>query len=274
MQQQILLPKTDLQYAQHQNNVYIGVIEPLDFPYNLYLNVKDVLDPDRNFVYCFVYILGAKKVVFWATYDKKEKTFNIAGACKYKVLNLIKMTHTWESQGNKYVSNAVKNRIDDVLAGYTGYSRLSYSEYLKLKFILAYYNKKIEFKELENKYPGELIKFVKEFEKKSDLTEGLSENFDEEFDRYLEQIDNKITTYENTINRVDIDRNMNDKLYDTVAKITQRFYDAVKLGKFQDDLYYQKLKDCPTLEECNINDSENCEVYFYGNKYFNQEDLL
>lgn len=273
MQQQILLPKTDLQYAQHQQNVYIGVIEPLDFPYNLFINVKDVLDPDRNFVYCFVYILGAKKIAFWATYNKKERIFNIAGGCRYKVNNLLKMTHTWEDQGNKYVANAVKNRFEDVLAGYLGTSRLTYSQYLRLKFILAYYNKQIKLEELKQRYPEELDKFLIEFEQKTGLIEGLSEDYEETFNKYLENIGNQISTYENSINRVDLDRSLNDRLYDATAKITQRFYDTVKKGEFQSDNYYTKLKDCPTLEKCQ-EDGENCEVYFYGTKYFDSADLL
>jgi len=266
MQQQILLPKTDLQFAQHQRNVYIGVVEPLDFPYNLFANVKDILDPDRNLVYCFIYILGAKKIAFWATYNKQEQIFNIAGGCRYKVANMSKMIHTWQDNGNKYMANAVRNRIDDVLAKYTGVERMTYSEYLRLKFIIAYYTKKISLEELEEKYPGELNKFLTEFDKKSGLIGGISEDYDLALDKYLENIEDSIINYENTINRVDLEKNLNDRLYDAVAKITQRFYTTIKAGEFQTDTYYKNLKDCPGLEQCE-KDNENCEVYFYCIKY-------
>jgi len=70
------------------------------------------------------------------------------------------MVKTWEKHDQSYVSNSVKDNFSKRIAKNIGSSIMPYSEYLKNKFILAYFGHKITEKEMEKRYPGVIDQFI------------------------------------------------------------------------------------------------------------------
>jgi len=112
----------------------IGVIAPLEFPFNLFINLKNLLDIDQNFVYFFVYSLVQKRIEIWGVYIKSTQQFLIDGSCKYTTSQLYNMTKTWKNEDYLYIA-----RPFELIGKYTGQEQLTYSEYLKYKFIIGYF---------------------------------------------------------------------------------------------------------------------------------------
>lgn len=59
MEQQLILAKLPMN-EQLDLSVHLGIIMPLKFPFNLFLNLNNLTDPDMNLVYFFIYALGQK----------------------------------------------------------------------------------------------------------------------------------------------------------------------------------------------------------------------
>ena len=83
--------------------INIGVVTPLTSPYNLFLNVKQISDPESELVYFYVYSFGKKKVILWGVYVKNTEEFIIEGGCKYAVKNLNKYLKEWKKRDYSYI---------------------------------------------------------------------------------------------------------------------------------------------------------------------------
>jgi len=261
MQELVLLP---LHAKQKEENVEeeLNVVYPLVNPYNLFLNLSELLDPDLNHVYFFAYILGKERVVMWGVYDKETQDFYIEGTCRYRTGQLYAMTKVWKAQGQVYVANAVKNRINERLNHYMqGKPVMSYEQYLKKKFILGYLDGKISLHELENKYPGAWKEF--------NLIHPLSPNYELDLDELRDELQNEIDKYQKTINRLDVSNALNANVSQIVAKITQRFKEKVER---EDRAITSTSNPCPDWKECQ-EAKEGCEVYYYGSRYSSERDL-
>lgn len=260
MQTQLQLAAPDTIYAT------IGIIRPLEFPFLIYINIEQLIDPEIDLVYFFVYSMGAKKMVAWGTYDKRTSQFEIDGSCRYNVRELSNMIRTWRENNFNYLGNAVKDRFTDLISSYLGQSTLSYDQYLEYKFLLAFFQNKISQTLLQSKYPDQPTKFAEEIILSHDLLED-----DPEFNMFLQkrihELDQQIRDYEMRINRVDLNINilnrLTDKIQHMVHDITQKFYDNLKFGQLLDD---RNLQPCPSLLQCFNQFDPNCSAYYYGNK--------
>lgn len=290
--QALVWAQPELIQQQNQVNLSLGIVQPLQFPYNLFLNFANLMDPDSRFVYFFVYELGAKKIVMWGTYDKPTQTFSIDGACRYASAQLATMVKNWKQQGVNYVANSVMNReplknlmhaferrgfaftgrnvnqiSEERAAALFNKPITSQDEYLKDKFILGYYDNKISEEELNRRYPELLDTFIRQFEATTKPSM-LVGDYDWKLGEYLADLRDRVRAYEHGINRTDLDQyllpTLGQNIQDAVAKITQRFYDAVKTGQFETNTYYEALSKCPDLQACEINPEAGCSVYYYG----------
>jgi hypothetical protein len=278
--------------AQEQQNIYLGIVKPLTFPYNLFLNFSNLMDPDLRYVYFFVYVLGAKRIVMWGVYNKLDQTFSIDGSCRYAPSQLAGMVKEWQAHNTKYVANSVANRgplrnlinqLEQHGVTYTGRGVVnlthgtgeglwvkpitSYSQYLQDKFILGFYEGKLSREEVDDRYPELLDDFIIEFEKTTKPSPVMGD-YNYKLGDYLADLAQVVRSYENSMNRTDLDTyrlpGLAENLQDVVAKITQRFYDAVKTGQFETSTYYDALEQCPDLQACQIENEAGCSVYFYG----------
>lgn len=250
---------------REQQNLSIGIVKPLNFPYNLFLNLKELSDPNSRFVYFFVYVIGEKKIVLWGVYDKIDDKFFVDGFCRYTPSELNMIVQRWKSNHQTYIANSVKDRPTEIINRELGYGLASYSEYVKNKYLLAYLDNMISREELENVYPGLYDEFIIKFEDQTGLIPGLSEDYDIIFHNYIEDFRDSILNYENTINRTDLSsytlRNIDPELYNKILRITQHFYDAIKTGMYENI----SISPCPHIEDCDPNIYESgCELYFYG----------
>ena len=288
--QALVFAQPELAQQQSQENISLGIIQPLNFPYNLFLNLSNLTDPDSRFVYFFVYILGAKRIVMYGVYDKNTQTFSIDGACRYAPSQLATMVQEWKQHGNNYVANSVVNRpplaalrrqfeaqgftftgtgVTTSAFGGTpsGQTITSQAEYVKDKYILGYYDNRISQEELDERYPGLLEAFIQQFEAATHPSM-LMGDYDFKLTEYLADLSDQVRDYERNLNRTDLDRyllpTLGQSIQEVVAKITQRFYDAVKTGQFETSTYYTALESCPDLQACEINPDAACSVYFYG----------
>ena len=271
MQSQIVYdkPKKDLDLKDMELN--IGVITPLTSPYNLFLNVRQIVDPDSEAVYFFIYSFGKKKVVLWGVYLKNEEEFVIEGGCKYAVKNLNKYLKEWKSRDYSYIGNSVYDRITGTIARELGQRRWEYTDYLRYKFVLAYYQNLISEDELKEKYSEEPYIFLDEVYEKYKLDELIDseDEINEVLNEELISLEKEIREYEANINRTDLNRqtmfSLPKSVRDEIKYITELFYRAIKLGYYTEGAYYTNLEKCPSVQECAENyNSLGCEVVYYG----------
>lgn len=260
-----------------QDDIDVGSIEPLTSSYNLFLNMKMLTDPDEPDVNFYVYSMGLKRVALWGKYNKYDQKFKYDGSCRYRANILAEMNRRWLDNGYKSAGTAVKNRINEYADRYAEGLALkegrvpedkikTHSEYLEYKFLLAYYNNKITQKELNKRYPNVLSNFENRMYLLCDSCDNLDYIFMEE----LGLINDKVIKYEQKLNLTDLSptmRQLNMNVQQTVEKITERFYQEVKNGKFQKNQFYNNLVQCPEVDECHLLDPDNyqkCNVYDYG----------
>lgn len=263
MQELLLLPSS--LHKQERLEEELNIVHPLNFPYNLFLNLSELLNPDAEYVYFFAYILGREKVVMWGVYSKAEKDFYIEGSCRYSPGQLYAMTKAWKEQGQTYVANTVRNRIEDRLAFYLNEPRLDYQEYLKLKFLLGYLEGKITLEVLERRYPHTLEEFL-------NSVHPLSPHYELELHEKEEELKSKVEKYEETINRLDISSTLGREVSSIVARITKRFKHKMELENGLLVASYPSLTNCPSWEECQEK-KEDCQVFYYGSRYTSERDL-
>ena len=212
---QALLKETNLA----QINEDLGIVVPLEFPFNLFLNLKHLANPSIRFVYFYIYSLGKKRIVIWGVYDESTQKFIIDGSCKYQTLELANLIKTWKNYDFTYVGNTVKNRPREVLSGYFNKPQMNYPQYLKGKFILAYFQKKISQEELLSRYPyalSEIYNTILAEDKDAPF------NFDLYLDECLFSLEKTLSQYEQNINLIDSNRE--------ISEIVNRFYDSLKYG--------------------------------------------
>jgi len=251
----------------------IGVITPLTSPYNLFLNVRQIIDPDSEVVYFFVYSFGKKRVVLWGVYLKNEEEFVIEGGCKYAVKDLGRYLKEWKRRDYSYIGNSVYNRIEGAMARELGRERWEYTEYLRYKFILAYYQNLVSEAELRERYPDEPYIFLDEFYAKYNLNELIDDEseINEALDRELISLREEIREYEVSINRTDLNMeaifSLPEGVRDEIKYITELFYETIKFGYYTEGSYYANLEGCPSVEECAENyNAVGCEVVYYGDE--------
>jgi len=255
--------------------IAIGIVAPLPSPYNLYLNMKQILDPHSEEVYFYVVTYGEKRIVMWGRYFKDTEEFEISGGCKYSVEDLNKLTKTYKRRDYSYIGNSITNeRILEAQVRYGMRARSwGYDEYLRYKFILAFYEELISENELQQQYPDEPYAFeneVYEYHKLDILRDDVSE-----LERALKQeihlLKEKIRKYESDINRMDLDwrilSSVTRETRDYIKYVTGLFYDVIKFGYYTEGKYYDNLDSCPSVEECVENyDVKGCEVVYYGDE--------
>lgn len=267
------------QHKREVTDISISIVQPLKFPYNLFLNSTQLLDTDQNLVYFFIYTIGSKKISLWGTYNKETQEFSIDGGCRYDVNNLMTMYKTWKSQNFIYVSNTVKNRPKKIIGKYLNKEGMSYSDYKRYKYILSFIDNKITEDELEQYYPDAYVNFVNEFERLNDITT-LNDEYDFVLSEYIAKISDIVRDYEKDINLLDTTRTLPSSLQniigDNIVKISNRFKKKMETGYFQSANFYDNLEKCPNISQCHKNFYENgCEVYYYGDsegEYLNPDD--
>lgn len=276
MQSQLLIAKPIS--SQDDEYMNIGVNFPIRYPFNLFLNIKQLIDINATLIYFFIYSIGENKIVLWGAYDKHTHDFMIDGSCRYRTNELYNMSKLWKSRDFVYTANTIENRPNKLINLYTGESQLDYSEYLRYKFFLAYFNGLITEEELETKYPGTIYVIYNKIYLDHDILPQDAE-FTEYLQEYIDHIDVTVKNYEKNLNRTDLDYQLLNKLTSTlqqsVLDITTRFYDNLKNGRFLSDSYYKSLKECPTIDVCNKAYDSQCGVYYYGDTdlgYTNDRD--
>lgn len=253
--------------------INIGVVTPLTSPYNLFLNVKQISDPESELVYFYVYSFGKKKVILWGVYVKNTEEFIIEGGCKYAVKNLNKYLKEWKKRDYSYIGNSVYNRVNTVISKELGVKLWDYDEYLRYKFILAYYEDRISEFELQKRYLNEPYIFLDEVYEKYNLNELIDDEreISQAIDSEMLSLKDQIRKFEININRTDLNReimrSLPSEIKERIKYITELFYKAIRFGYYTEGIYYANLEDCPDLEKCVENyNGAGCEVVHYGDE--------
>jgi hypothetical protein len=245
-------PITEAGYQDEIDLTNVGIVQPLDNPFNIFLNLKQLIEPDDRFVYFFIYSMGKRKIILWGVYDKQLQTFNIDEACRYNPEQLYMTTMNWIKRGYKYIGNTVVNRPLVLMSKYLDEPRMTHDEYSQKKYLLGYLDGKVSLELYENKY-GPIEK---------DLPEEDYEILD-----FKDELELELKDYEKDINLIDVTiKGLDNHLLITINKIMKRFHDAVALGKINTDYYEKMLQKCPSYDKCTESIDESCGLYFYGNR--------
>lgn len=226
----------------------VGLVHQLDSPFNLFVNLAQLLDPNQQHVHLFIYSMGKKTIAGWGLYDRKSRTFELDGYCKYLLPQLYPMTQYWRRHDYQYVGNTVTDRASSRIAEYLGTPVINYEEYKKWKHIIAWYNHEITNADLDSAYP--------------DIFNQLPDNAID-LHEYIQEIQIKAKRYEKTINRRDMSRELlnelTPQLRDTLNELFDKFADYVSRSLING----WSVQTCPDLDFCRNNSGEtDCEVYF------------
>ena len=238
---------------QKTQSLNVGLVRELDSPFNLFLNLKQLINPDNRYIYFYIYSMGKRKIILWGVYEKNKKEFIIDTGCKYNTDQLYTMTMKWKANNYTYIGNSVKNRPSTLISKYLNIPTLTYEEYTEFKYIIAYIDDKITDSEFIEKYGEEHLE-VLELMDTIDLLD------------YREELLHKVTEYDQYINRTDImytvQKSLSSEVFDTLVLLTKRFQHIIERGNFNTLDYEKTLKKCRYLDECR---GDECAVYFYGN---------
>lgn len=116
----------------------IGIVQPLESPFNLFLNLNQLTDPYQETVDFFIYSIGAQKIILWGQYNKTTEEFRIDDSCRYKGPQLYEITMHWIKNGYTYVGNTVRNRPQEIISKELAGERMSSDEYIRKRYLLAY----------------------------------------------------------------------------------------------------------------------------------------
>lgn len=284
MQQQLLLKREQEKSAQQEN--FLGLVSSLSDPFNLFLRLNELENPDVDLVYFFVYSLGRKKIMIWGTYSKSEEDFHIEAACRYKVSQLMKIQHHWQDNRFQYVANAALDRIRPTLQGTLDLPlTMSEEEYLKKKTFLAYKRGKITRAQLDDRlgpgYPEGLydrivLELIEKDKLDAEVTDPLKTKvFKDYLNRYLDDIESEIDEYEANRNLLTVEKYLGlpDSTVVELQKITQLFLRKMERSSVNSEDVYQWLPACPDRESCIPGSGGACGVYFYGTYLLSPSDL-
>ena len=260
-------------FAQEQLDTYVGIINSIDTPFHLYINVDDL--NRYNYVKLLIYSMGSKKQIIWGTYNLKGNKFEFESSCKFQLNQLRHFMQLWQSRGYEYIANAVADKIYTVISD--DENRITYPEYKILKYAIAYLQHKISLQDFEkydetNRLPGIIDKVgILNPEnlntKYNDLLFDDNNNYQpvrndfvdwEELALYLEDLVQIVQEYETHINRVDIDRDILEKINGNIKllqHIVEQFYSIIASNDYTSNSFYNSLQDCPEESTCKTSTS-------------------
>lgn len=226
----------------------VGLTHQLDSPFNLFVNLEQLLDPSHRNIHLFIYSMGKQMIAGWGLYDRQDRTFELDGYCKYLLPQLYPMTQYWRRQNYRYAGNTVTDRPSRIISAYLDLPVVDYQEYQRWKHLLAWFDREITEAELERAYPGLLEQLP---EDELDLLE------------YIEELRGRAQHYEQSINLKTLSpellRQLAPQLQSTLLELFDRFANYVA----QHSLDARQVETCPDLDFCQINrNSGGCEVYF------------
>lgn len=272
----------ELMYAlpvarSEQSDLMVSVIPKNKSPYNLFVNLSQLIDINQNFVYFFVYCSGQKKIALYGIYNKNMQTFSIDGACKYLLDQfndqLNNMVTTWKNLNFKYMADTTLNRFTPRIDRYLGKEKdIRYEEYVIFKYILAFLDEKMTLTDLNMYYPGAYDKFLNR--KPVNISDY----------QYIENLRWRIEEYEKNINILSVNtqnflpQDATEQMYRMIINniniITEKFKYTFETSYFQTMQYYESLSICPNADECHKDFyKEGCNIYYHGEEnYLSPED--
>lgn len=150
MQQLIYATREDPLTRQVTENV--GLMQPLESPYNLFLNLEQLFSPLTRQVYFFIYSFGARKIILWGTYDKSTHEFRVDSACRYRGAQLEEITRYWTQHGYTHIGNITVDRITDAMLNYIEGKQIQATDYIQKRYLLAYLKEDISEEEYRLRY--------------------------------------------------------------------------------------------------------------------------
>lgn len=268
---QLIFANVQNQQRREDVDEYLGIYNELNNPILLFMNIQDLVN-DRAYVYFFAYSMGKKKLVFWGVYRKQYQDFIIDNSCRYNTRELSGMLKEWETIGYSYISNSIKDRFTSRIYEYVNDKSLTphisnYDDYRILKYILSYYNDRIDEDTLYTLInPHKLEDFIQSFMREYGVI-FIEDNMDT-FYNYLDELSEEIKLYESKLNRNDINatlKRLPEEVVLEIFEINAKFYKFISTTDIIKDYIYSSIPQCPERATClkNLQD-ELCGLYIYG----------
>lgn len=267
IQEQVLVPRQSLNFELLDKKA--GIVSELTDPFNLFLDMDDIVDKDRSYVYFIVYTFGKKKLLVTGLYDKSNRNFIIDTGCRYDVRQLANLIKGWKGRGYRYVGNMVldraQKRFDELLPDMNATPNIpNYQAYRKLKYLIPYLKRdysQLSLEELKTVITSEdVANFEEQVEDK--YKPRSVEQYMDGYYEYIEELEDQVKVYEEKINRYDVDKAINEYAASIVAEFT-RFLLTSDLNS---SLYYDELYPCPTSNHCQDpwKYIPECSLYYHG----------
>lgn len=243
-----------------QDEINIGIIRPLESPFNLFLNFQQLINPDKRYIYYFVHSLGRRRIVLWGVYDKYQKEFIIEGGCRFNPNQLLGMTNKWKENGYKYTANNVHDRITPTIKKELNEPMWTHEEYTDNKRFYRYLTGELSYEKISEMYGNNFfINFLP-----------LNVDYTDEFElqEFTLKLQHEIQEYEKLINRIDFNDDLmkliTSPIKSLLLELTSRFDKQIQDDKISELSYEQMLKDCPDLKVCKTSKDSLCRVYTFG----------
>ena len=265
-----------------QVDLYLGVRAPLADPFLFFVRMDDLTNPRGKYIYYFGYSMGKKKIVLWGVYDRRDDEFIIESRCRYHPSDLISISRNWKNNGFSYLSNSVLDRgrqkiLDNSGIG-AGHDLIKNpEEYRTYKYIVSYFTDRItEEKLIRLTYEDVLDDLNRLFIRRYRISP-LSDYYDFRFWEFLDEIEGQVKTYEQAMNRYDVDKAMVGQLGGDVKRAVERlglkFTRFIESSPYAYSSYLSEIPECPARDACRSGDDKTCGVYNFGIHDFYGEEV-
>lgn len=123
-----LIQATILDKQTGETDIYYGIINPINDPFNLFIKLEQLLDDNLRYVYLFAYSMGKKNMIIWGLYDKWSDKFHIEDQCRWTMdydiifdrnYGMLDYMNVWKQNKYRFVGDLKNNQIKTTFAKYT-----------------------------------------------------------------------------------------------------------------------------------------------------------
>lgn len=246
---------------------YVGIVPEFTNPFQLYIRVNDI-ERNASIVKFIVFSIGARRALIWGYYNIDLQQIIVQSACTFKLNQLMPLLRQWEANAFESASVMTKHGIAQLMqelslnSGETS-KYIQYPEYQQLKYLIALLNDRINVDQFEELVNNNLL--VSTLQKLNlynpDIQYIEYENESLSLPNYntllslLPQLNTIVEKYEKTINRNDLDRDLNlpDKAQYVVSLIQQivdDFFHWLETSVYSRSSFYNILQPCLSETQC------------------------
>lgn len=283
-------PTQSKQQRKEKLETYIGIVNGINSPFNLFINIENINNRDIPYVYFFSYSFGKNRVIIWGIYKKLENEIKIQSMCQFNSWYYTNYIKQWKEVGYEIYTTEFKNKFTNLIKTYVGKSKpdeiITETDYKAWSYCISYLDNKINEDDLEFLFEtldiNQLSYYWENYilvgklpiEDFYDILNISDSTDDMEFLEKIYEAKDIINEYEKKINY--IDNRAPNNIRTIITQISDLFLRYVEKSQYVSESAIKLLPECPIREQCSLEDLQDenntCAVFTYGYASFNEDD--